>query len=757
MRPTVEYEKHLNQSQVEAVYYTTGPLLVLAGAGSGKTRVITYKIAYLVNECGYRPDEFLAVTFTNKASNEMKERVYTLLGTKYDMWVKTFHSTAAKLLRMYPDGFGLDPHFTIIDQQDQVSAVKRILKDLQREPDTYNPQKYVHMINRAKDRLLDAGEALSQRFSTDSLFYDVYELYEKRMEQENLVDFGDLIFKLVRGLRENSSLLSMLRKRFRYMLVDEFQDTNHAQYVFIRKLTQADGNICVVGDDDQSIYGFRGARIENIIGFSSEFKNVKIIRLQENYRSFQSILTASSRVISNNPGRLGKTLFTNRGKGEKLLFCRTNSDYEEANYIAAQISNLIYNGEYNYSDIAVFYRTNAQSRVFESVFTRNRIPYTVLGGFRFYEREEIKDILSYLRLMLNPMDEIALRRIANRPPRGIGRKTVDAMIQATIARGLPFHRISGLKLPSARLSLVQEFCESITETAQILQTAFSTDIVKKIYATTGYIEWLRSENREDKVKNLEELYNAVEEFTRRNPGSPIVEFVEEVSLNQGAQEEEFQNNRVFLITLHNAKGLEFPVVFMAGMEEGIFPHFLSGERPSDLQEERRLCYVGMTRAMERLFFTAARMRKLYGKTVERDISRFIAEIPPELLVYRELPEVQRTGMYENSGYPAQVRPHTVPGADATLPEKKHHRPPGRRYAQDTAVTLKNRDVESKKKNNEITRHGKEVGSLEVNSRIVHEQYGNGVILSIKKGAAEIRFDDGKKMLFLLKYTPIKKA
>ncbi len=755
MSPAIEYEKFLNQAQVEAVRYTGGPLLVLAGAGSGKTRVITYKIAYLVNECGYEPDELLAVTFTNKASNEMKERVYGLLGAKFDMWVKTFHSTAAKLLRMYPDAFGLNPHFTIIDQQDQARAVKRILRELHRESDTYNPQKYVYLINRAKDRLLDARETISLQFSTDPLFYDIYELYEERLAQENLVDFGDLIFKLVLGLSKNGSLLSRLRKRFRYMLVDEFQDTNHAQYALIRQLAQTDGTICVVGDDDQSIYGFRGARIENIIEFSKEFKNVKIIRLQENYRSFQSILTASSRVISNNPGRLGKTLFTNRGKGEKLQFCRTNSDYEETHYIAAQISNLIYNGEYNYSDIAVFYRTNAQSRVFESVFTRCRIPYTVLGGLRFYEREEIKDILSYIRLMLNPLDEIALRRIANKPPRGIGRKTVDALIRATIAQGGPFYQISELALPPARLSLVREFCASITTISQILQTAFPPDIIEEIYARTGYIEWLKSENREDKVKNLDELYNAVDEFSRRNPGSPIVEFVEEVSLNQGAQEEEFQNNRVFLITLHNAKGLEFPVVFMAGMEEGIFPHFLSGERPADLQEERRLCYVGMTRAMERLFLSAARMRKLYGKTVERDISRFIAEIPPELLVHRELPELQQLGMYESFGWPA--RTHVYRKAAGRIPEKKQDLISGRGRSRDIDPKQAGQDVGAVKKSREFSMSDREIETLGTNSRVIHKKYGSGIILSIKNGAAVIRFDDGKKMLFLLKYTPIRKA
>jgi len=738
MKPAIEYKEFLNQAQAEAVYYTGGPLLVLAGAGSGKTRVITYKIAYLINECGYQPEELLAVTFTNKASNEMKERVYLLLGAKFDMWVKTFHSTAAKLLRMNVDAFGLDPHFTIIDQQDQMSTVKRILRDLHREPETYSPQKYVQLINRAKDRLLNAEEAVEQQFSTDPLFYDIYARYEKKLALENLVDFGDLIFILARGLMKNRSLLSKLRKRFRYMLVDEFQDTNHAQHVLIRQL--ADDNICVVGDDDQSIYGFRGARIENIIGFSSEFKNVKIIRLQENYRSFQSILTASSRVISNNPGRLGKTLFTNRGKGEKLQFCRTNSDYEEAYYIADQIRDLSYYGEYNYSDVAVFYRTNAQSRVFESVFSRSRIPYTVLGGLRFYEREEIKDILSYLRIMLNPIDEIALRRIANRPPRGIGKKTVDAIVRETIAKGLPFYQVSGLVLPQARLSLVREFCTSIRKTAQGLQTGFPPDIIKEIYESTGYVDWLRSENREDKVKNLDELYNAVEEFARRNPGSPIVEFVEEVSLNQGVQDEEFENNRVFLITLHNAKGLEFPVVFMAGMEEGIFPHFLSGERPADLEEERRLCYVGMTRAMEKLFLTAARMRKLYGKTVQRDISRFIAEIPPELLAYMEAPEVQQTEIYETGyRYTTRVEKQSAPVFKGGVEREKNNREP---------VNGKKRHMSSVSKN--------DADMLEVHSRVVHEQYGSGVILSIKNGAAEIRFDDGKKMLFMLKYTPIKK-
>jgi DNA helicase-2/ATP-dependent DNA helicase PcrA len=715
---SIEYRELLNPSQLEAVLHSETPLLVLAGAGSGKTRVITYKIAYLIHECGYRPEEIFAVTFTNKASNEMRERVNVLLEDTVDVWVRTFHSSAAKLLRMWGKSLGINPGFSIIDQQDQRSVLKKVIRNMNIDTETYRPEKYVYLINRAKDLLMNADEAASASFSSDLYFDDVYAQYQDLLDRENLFDFSDLLFRLTRALERHGEILERIRKRFRYILVDEFQDTNHAQYVLIRQLSKGGGNICVVGDDDQSIYGFRGARIENIHNFVKEYENCKVIKLEENYRSFQNILTASSQVINNNAERLGKTLYTKKGEGEKLIFCRTGTDYEESRFISKTILDLVLSRGYRYRDCAVFYRMNAQSRAFESVFNQDRIPYTIVGGLRFFAREEIKDVLGYIRLAMNPMDEIALRRIANRPPRGIGQRTVDAMVKARMDRGYSIlHGDDDFIIAPSRKKLVLAFTELIADIGERITTQDPPSLLQHVYTISGYLEWLRREQKEDKVKNLEELYNAVYEFHRRSPESSIVDFIEEVSLNQGAREDEFQDNRVHLITLHNAKGLEFPVVFMAGMEEGVFPHYLSGEVLQDQQEERRLCYVGMTRAMERLYLTAAKNRLLWGRTVERDVSNFIREIPKDLFIEKEF------GMSAANRAPQQSG-----GSRLVLPSGS-----------------------SRKKRKIVERDN---SNIMVNSRVVHESFGRGTVRSLQDDVAEIEFDDGLVMQFMLKYTPI---
>jgi len=501
--------------------------------------------------------------------------------------------------------------------------------------------------------------------------------------------------------------------------VDEFQDTNHAQYVLIRQFAGDDGNICVVGDDDQSIYGFRGARVENIHNFIKEYKKVRIIKLEENYRSFQNILTASSHVINNNAERLGKNLYTRKGDGEKLVFIRSNTDSEESRFISKTIMDLVFNKDYRFSDCAVFYRMNAQSRVFESVFNQERIPYTIVGGLRFFEREEIKDVLAYIRVVMNPMDEIAFRRIANRPPRGIGQKTVDAVIGSVIHRGRSIlGGTDDVPVASSRKKRVQAFTDLICDLRERLTDIDPPSFLQSVYKESGYLEWLNREQKTEKVKNLEEFYNAVFEFHQNNPQSTMNDFVEEVSLNQGARDDEFKHNRVYLITLHNAKGLEFPVVFMAGMEEGVFPHYLSGERLEDLQEERRLCYVGMTRAMERLYLTAARSRLLWGKTVERDVSNFIREIPKELLIERDYSITDNHVSVGRSSVTQRAFP------SSPRPRKK---------------------VVVERDNSDVT----------VGSRVIHDSFGRGNVRTLEDGIAEIEFDDGKVMKFMLKYTPIR--
>jgi DNA helicase-2/ATP-dependent DNA helicase PcrA len=526
-----------------------------------------------------------------------------------------------------------------------------------------------------------------------------------------------------------------------------------------------------VGDDDQSIYAFRGARVENLTEFTQEYPDVRIIRLEQNYRSCQSILTASSRLISNNLGRLGKELFTTRGKGEILRFLQTPTDYDEARYIAYEVRNQVNKGR-RPCDIAVFYRMNAQSRVLEAVFTQERIPYKVVGGFRFYEREEVKDILAYLRLMMNPMDEVSLRRVANKPPRKVGEKTVDALVAATIRRGVPFFRLEELELPSSRKAAVQQFTGLLRELSEKQEDPLL--LLRQLYDRSGYLEWLGSERGTERVENLQELYNALEEYLKRNPAGALADFLEEVSLNQGAGDEEFADGQVFFITLHNAKGLEFPVVFMAGMEEGIFPHFRSEGQIEDIQEERRLCYVGMTRAMEQLYLTAARERKLYGRRVEREVSCFVHEIPEELLEYREagipgMPAGARRfrGPGESGRFPS--RPGAVAGRGASegpvpaFPRERRRgesrsksgenrsagsrpagsRPAGGRLAGNQQGPVLNQRLSDR----DIERIGP-------GARIRHKQFGPGSVLSVSKGVADIEFADGKRMRFMLKYTPI---
>ena len=722
----VFYERDLNHSQLEAVRYTKSPLLVLAGAGSGKTRVITYKIVYLIKECGLHPSNILAVTFTNKASNEMQQRIYSLLGENVGLWIKTFHSASAALLRRMGSHFGINSDFSIIDASDQIAVVKRILKTLKLDPETYRPEKYANLINRAKDQLLPPDKVRYGGFSDDPWFHPVYSTYEETLKRNNSLDFGDLIAKLVQGLVENRESLKRLRERFRYILIDEFQDTNHAQYALVKQLTLPEGNICVVGDDDQSIYGFRGARVENILTFPKDYAGSKIIRLEENYRSFQTILTASSHLIDKNPSRLGKTMYTKKGIGEKIAVFRALSDYHEAYYIARLIDSLIHSERYTYKDIAIFYRMNAQSRVFETVFSRLHIPYTIVGGFRFYEREEIKDILAYITLCIHPMNEVALRRIVQKPPRGIGSKTAEALIQATIMRGKSILQIpSDIGISPSRRSRVDAFIRLFQglndQVARLDPPAF----LHHLYEKSGYLEWLKQENRIEKLKNLEELYNAVEEFSKNSPASSLADFLEEASLYQGAFEQEFEDNRVFLITLHNAKGLEFPVVCMAGMEDGVFPHFLS-DRSDDLEEERRLCYVGMTRAMEKLYMTAAKVRKLFGRSIERNLSRFILDLPPEYVIYSE-EEESRYGISEYTD---------MKGERTYGPQGKH---PSKKPSVHRPIETDGEKMEE---------------AFEVNARIYHKEYGSGRVVELDDGVALIEFDDGKSMRFLLKYTPI---
>ncbi len=723
MKTIVNYEKDLNEQQLEAVKYFESPLLVLAGAGSGKTRVITYKIAYMIDILKYSPFSIMAVTFTNKASGEMKERVEGLLGEELPLWIKTFHSSAAKLLRIYGKELGVNPDFTIIDQSDQIVLVKNIVKEMNLDTDTYKPDRYVSLINRAKDRLLNVEKAFNEGITRDPVFYDIYEKYEDKLKKENLLDFGDLIFKLVVGLKDNDKVLDELKVKFQYLLIDEFQDTNFAQYEFVKLLSLEKGNICIVGDDDQSIYGFRGARVENVINFTEDFEDTKIIRLEENYRSFQKILTASSHLINKNKNRLGKNLYTKKGEGPPLVFYRAATDYYEAVFIAREIEKLINLYGYKYSDFAIFFRTNAQSRVFESVFSNYRIPYKVVGGFTFYEREEIKDVLAYLKLAYNGMDELSLRRVYNRPPRGIGLKTLEDILKASIEIGIAVYDLDITLISSSKRKGVEEFLNLLKEIKSAIDNMTPPDLIKYLYEETGYINWLEKQAKEEKIRNLEELYNAVEDFYTENPDASILDFIEEVSLDRGSIEEDFYDGSVYLITLHNAKGLEFPVVFMAGMEDKLFPHFLADEN-KDIQEERRLCYVGMTRAKERLYLTAAETRRLYGRIIAHNISPFIDEIPKELIV--------------------DASPVNVIEGDSSRKVENI-------FTDRTGVKLQSgkNTLDKKEYNGDY--------DFKPGDTVIHANFGKGKIIDKNDDIVTIIFDDGKRMKFMLKYTPLRKG
>ena len=724
----IEYRKELNDHQLKAVQYFDSSLLVLAGAGSGKTRVITYKIAYMIEKLGYYPHSILAVTFTNKASGEMAERINNLLGENLNLWIKTFHSSAAKILRIYGKDLGIDPNFTIIDQNDQKLLIKNILKEANIDTDKYPPERYVYLINRAKDRLLNVDEAFKEGLTNDKVFYDVYASYQRRLVKENLLDFADLIFRLVKGLKKNSGVLTELKNRFNYILVDEFQDTNYAQYELIKLLALPEGNISVVGDDDQSIYGFRGARVENVINFTKDFKACKIIKLEENYRSYQTILSASSHLINKNKGRLGKTLFTNKGEGYKITFHVAPTDYYEANFIASEIMKLMSTYGYGYSDFAVFFRTNAQSRIFESVFSNYRIPYTVVGGFKFYEREEIKDIISYIKLALNPSEEVSLMRIYNKPPRGIGEKSLNEIIKHTIAaNGSLYRGVDDINVPASRKKMVKHFIDMIKNIGETAKTLSPPELLRYVYRETGYLDWLEETGKNDKIQNLEELYNAVEEFFISSPEGTIQNFIEEISLDTGARSEDFEKGTVYLITLHNAKGLEFPVVFMAGMEDGLFPHFLA-EEDNDIQEERRLCYVGMTRAMERLYLSAAETRKIYGRVIQHKTSRFIEELPKNLIIF-----TRRDYGYNGDLFSSDRSGYVKTGS----------------FGSTNSRSGSNRNV--KGNNNQNTLKDFDISEGE---RVVHKNFGSGEVIKKLGEIITIKFDDGKRMKFMLKYTPL---
>ncbi len=631
----------LNDMQKQAVLHTEGPLLLLAGAGSGKTRVLTHRIAYLIDE-GVRPFNILAITFTNKAAKEMKERVSNITPYGDEVWVSTFHSTCVRILRREIENINYDKNFTIFDSKDCEKLIKDCLIELDLSDKVYTVKSVQAFISNNKNNLITADNFLKTVGSNirDENLGKVYKLYEKKLMQNNAVDFDDLIMKTVQLFVENKDVLEKYQERFKYILVDEYQDTNQSQYKLIKLLSSKYKNICVVGDDDQSIYGWRGADIKNILDFEKDYNDAKVIKLEQNYRSTQNILNSANEVIKNNSGRKNKTLWTENDKGENINYYKSFNEHDESIYVMDNIKKSIDAGM-NYSDFCILYRTNAQSRQIEDTFVKSNIPYRLFGGTRFYERREIKDILAYLKLLYNLNDEVSLMRIINVPKRGIGANTLDKISTYAIEQGLSFFEALGeldnIVSLGSRSNAVKEFYKIITELLNYSKEHNVKDLLEKIVELTKYNEQLKSEHTEEanqRIENIEELINKAYEFLEVNENGTLSEFLEDVSLVADIDNYENDANTVTLMTLHSSKGLEFNTVFIIGFEENIFPSYRSIESPSEeeMEEERRLCYVGITRAEKTLHLTSANSRMLHGRVSHNATSRFFKEIPQELIV-----------------------------------------------------------------------------------------------------------------------------
>lgn len=635
----------LNPMQQEAVYHTEGPVLILAGAGSGKTRVLTHRIAYLIEEKGVTPWNIMAITFTNKAAQEMRERVDKIVGFGSEsIWVSTFHSSCVRILRRYIDRLGYDNNFTIYDTDDQKTVIKDVCKRLNIDTKMYKERTLMAAISSAKDELVSPEEfrlnaSSSQDWSAQTVAR-VYDAYQKQLRQNNALDFDDLIVKTVELFQNCPDVLDSYQERFRYIMVDEYQDTNTAQFKFVSLLAEKYKNLCVVGDDDQSIYKFRGANIGNILGYEKVFPQAKVIKLEQNYRSTQNILNAANEVIKNNLGRKDKTLWTANEQGAPLHFRQFQNGFEEAEYIAGDISKKVREGVYEYKDCAILYRTNAQSRLFEEKFLLANIPYKIVGGVNFYARKEIKDLLAYLKTIDNARDDVAVRRIINVPKRGIGATTLTKVQVYAEEMGMSFY--DALKEAEQITTLgrsavkVKPFVDFIQKFRSQLEYLSVSELLQKIIDETGYVAELQAENTEEaqaRIENIDELISKAVSYEEEAEESSLSGFLEEVALVADIDSVDDNDNRVLLMTLHSAKGLEFQDVYLAGMEDGMFPSYMTivGEDPTELEEERRLCYVGITRAMKELTLTAAQQRMIRGETQYNKVSRFIREIPRELV------------------------------------------------------------------------------------------------------------------------------
>lgn len=725
----------LNDKQQEAVFYTEGPLLILAGAGSGKTRVLTHRIAYLIDQKGVNPWNILAITFTNKAAGEMRERVDDIVGFGSEsIWVSTFHSTCVRILRRHIDLMGYDNNFTIYDSDDQKTLMKDVCKLLNIDTKVYKERNLLSTISKAKDEMImpDEFEINAAGDFTKKKLAMVYREYEKQLRANNALDFDDLLVKTVQLFQTNPDVLDYYQDRFRYIMVDEYQDTNTVQFKLISILANKYKNLCVVGDDDQSIYKFRGANIKNILNFESEYKEAKVIKLEQNYRSSSTILDAANAVIRNNYGRKDKTLWTDNGEGEKINLRQFDSAYDEADYIVDDIRSRVNSGDGSYQDHAILYRTNAQSRMFEEKFVGANVPYKIVGGVNFYARREVKDLLAYLKTIDNGKDDLAVRRIINVPKRGIGLTTINRVQESAQTREIGFYEalggldlIAGIGRGAAKLESFVAMIEYFKSQAEKLSIS---DLMKEILETTTYIESLEAEGKEEaenRIENIDELLSKIATYEEscEDERPTLSGFLEEVALVADIDSLDESSDYVVLMTLHSAKGLEFPHVYMAGMEDGIFPSYMTitGDDPEELEEERRLCYVGITRAREDLTLTCARRRMIRGETQYNKKSRFLKEIPVHLLNVGSVDEDEAEIPSQNAYMKAKQSFHSKAFAQTK---------PKRQFTVTQQDTL----------------------DYEVGDRVRHQKFGEGLVTGITEGGRDfevtVEFDHvGIKKMF----------
>lgn len=656
--------ENMNDMQMQAICRTEGPVLVLAGAGSGKTRVLTHRAAYLIEEKGVNPYHIMAITFTNKAAGEMRERIDDIVGFGSEsIWVSTFHSACVRILRRHINRIGFDTNFTIYDADDQKQLMKDICKRLEIDTKLYKERFFLNAISHAKDELLSPSEYIKH---LDDNFVrqktaQVYTEYQQMLQKNNALDFDDLIMKTVELFRNDKEVLEYYQDRLRYLMVDEYQDTNTAQFELIRLLASKYENLCVVGDDDQSIYKFRGANIGNILNFEHYFPNAAVIKLEQNYRSTQNILDAANGVIANNYGRKEKALWTQNDAGDKVQFCQFDSGFDEAEFVASDIQKKIRGGSFRYQDFAVLYRTNAQSRLFEESFILANIPYKMVGGVNFYARKEIKDLLCYLKTIDNARDDLAVRRIINIPKRGIGAATLAKVQTYANEHDISFYQAlrAAEQIPSIGRAAVKiqpfvTFIQTMRSKAGILSVS---ELLQEIIDATGYVEELKAEGTDEahsRIENIEELQGKVLTYEQNESEATLSGFLEEVALVADIDSLDDDQNRVILMTLHSAKGLEFPQVYLAGMEDGLFPSYMSitsDNALEEIEEERRLAYVGITRAMKNLTVTCARQRMVRGQMQYNRVSRFVNEIPKQVMeqpkkkTYRQ--EKENAGFSDN--------------------------------------------------------------------------------------------------------------